>query len=153
MPNTYTQIHIQLVFAVKFREGLISNTWKERLHQYMTGIVQKDNHKMVQINSVPDHLHMLIGLRPHQALSALVQKVKAESTKWIMSGKLCNGRFAWQEGFGAFSYSRDEVDNVIRYIQNQEIHHAKRSFLEEFKELLIQNNIEFESKYLCIDPQ
>jgi len=136
MPNTYTQIHIQFVFAVKYRNALISNEWKERLHQYITGIFHENNHKMLQINSMPDHIHIFIGMRPHQSISALMQKVKTESTKWIKAQKLCAYDFAWQEGYGAFSYAKSQVPDVIRYIQDQEKHHQKQSFLDEYRKFL-----------------
>ena len=131
MSNSYTQIHIQFVFAVKYRKALIGIEWKNRLHEYITGIFQMNNHKMLQINSMPDHIHIFIGMRPHQAVSSLIQNVKVESTKWIKEQKFCKGSFAWQEGYGAFSYSKSAVPEVIRYIQNQEIHHRKENFLEE----------------------
>jgi putative transposase len=133
MPNTYTQVHIQFVFAVKYRAALISNNWKEKLHQYITGIFQENQHKMLQINSKPDHIHIFIGMRPHQSISSLVQNVKTESSKWIKAQNFCKSPFAWQEGYGAFSYSKSQVPNVIRYIINQEKHHQKKSFLDEYK--------------------
>ena len=132
MANTYTQLHIQLVFAVKYRAAVIQKEWKGRLHQYITGIIQHNNHKMLQINGMPDHIHIFIGMRPDQSISALVQNVKSESSKWIKENKFCASVFAWQEGFGAFSYSKSHVGNVIRYIQNQEIHHKKETFLDEY---------------------
>ena len=136
MPNTYTQLHIQFVFAVKYRAALIHKNWKERLHQYTTGIIQKNEHKLLQINSMPDHIHIFIGMRPNQSVSALVQNVKSESSKWIKENHFCNAPFAWQEGYGAFSYSKSHVPDVIRYIQNQEIHHQKKTFLQEYVEFL-----------------
>lgn len=119
MANTYSQLHVQLVFAVKYRAALIQKSWQPRLHEYITGIFQNNEHKMLQINSMPDHIHIFIGMRPHQSISALVQNVKTESSKWIKENKFCKSAFAWQEGFGAFSYSKTHVDRVIRYIQNQ----------------------------------
>ncbi|MEO8173265.1 MAG: IS200/IS605 family transposase [Sediminibacterium sp.] len=148
MPNTYTQVHIQFVFAVKYRQGLISAEWKGKLHQYITGIFQKNQHKMLQINSVPDHIHILIGLRPHQSMSALIQNVKTESSKWIREQNLCPYKFAWQEGYGAFSYARSQVPDVIRYIQNQEIHHRKETFLDEYRHFLNVFEIEWDEKYI-----
>src|SRR5689334_16449979 len=100
MPNTYTKLHVQFVFAVKYRAALIQKPWKERLHKYITGIIQAHDHKMLQINSMPDHIHILIGMRPLQSISSLVQKVKSESTKWINENKLAGAEFAWQEGYG-----------------------------------------------------
>ncbi len=148
MPNTYTQIHIQFVFAVKYRAALIGNEWKERLHQYTTGIFQNNNHKMLQINSMPDHIHILIGMRPHQSVSALIQIVKTESSKLIKENKICSSPFAWQEGYGAFSYAKSQVNDVIRYIQNQEIHHRKENFLDEYKKFLNAFEIEWDEKYI-----
>jgi putative transposase len=147
MPNTYTQIHVQFVFAVKYRDALINGEWNERLHRYMTGILQENKHKMLQINSVPDHIHIFIGMRPHQSISSLIQNVKTESTKWIKHENLCKN-FAWQEGYGAFSYSKSHVAAVIRYIKNQEIHHRRETFLNEYRSLLSLFEIEWDEKYI-----
>jgi REP element-mobilizing transposase RayT len=148
MPNTYTQIHIQFVFAVKYRLALIANPWKNELHQYITGIIQNKTHKMLQINSMPDHLHLLIGFRPNENLSQLAQIVKSESTKWINDNLLCNEKFGWQDGFGAFSYSKSHVPNVISYIQNQEVHHRKQTFREEYIAFLKAFEIDFDERYI-----
>ena len=148
MPNTYTQIHIQLVFAVKYRSALIEDTWKDRLCQYTTGIIQNKSHKMLHINTMPDHLHMLIGLRPDESLSQLVQVVKTESTNFINENYFTHQKFAWQEGFGAFSYSRSSLPDVIRYIQNQEEHHRKRTFREEYLGFLKAFDVEFDERYI-----
>jgi REP element-mobilizing transposase RayT len=148
MPNTFTQIHIQFVFAVKFRAALISKEWKERLHQYLTGIFQSNDHKMLQVNSMPDHLHVFIGMRPHQSISALIQNVKSESTKWINYHQLCTSTFAWQESYGAFSYSKSQVPDVIRYIQNQEAHHKKETFLDEYRKFLTAFEIDWNEQYI-----
>ena len=153
MPNTYTQIHIQFVFAVKFRAALIQKEWKERLHQYITGIIQANDHKMLQINSMPDHIHIFIGMRPAQSISSLIQNVKTESSKWIKENKFCNTPFAWQQGFGAFSYSKSHVSDVIRYIQNQEIHHKKEIFLEEYRKMLKAFEIIYEEQYIFKEPE
>lgn len=148
MPNTYTQIHIQFVFAVKYRAALIREDWKERLHQYITGIFQQNNHKMLQINSMPDHIHIFIGMRPHQSISSVIQNVKTETSKWINAEKLCPHSFAWQEGYGAFSYSKSHVPNVIAYIQNQEIHHKQETFLDEYRRFLKAFEIDWDEKYI-----
>ena len=153
MPNTYTQIHIQFVFAVKFRRALIQRSWKDELHQYITGIVQNKTHKMLQINTMPDHLHMLIGFRPDAHMSQLIQVVKSESTKWINDHHLSPVKFNWQGGFGAFSYSKSHVPNVIRYIQNQDAHHKKEKFLEEYRRMLKEYEIEYKEQYLFTNPQ
>src|SRR6185312_3759354 len=128
MANSYTQIHIQFIFAVKYRAALIGNDWKERLHQSRTcgtGIFQENRHKMIQINSMPDHIHIFAGMRPHQSISSLIQNVKTESSKWIKTEGFCSQPFAWQEGYGAFSYSKSQVPDVVRYIINQEVHHKR----------------------------
>ena len=153
MPNTYTQLHIQFVFAVKYRAALIQPQWKEQLHGYITGIFQSNNHKMLQINSMPDHIHIFIGMRPHQSVSALIQNVKTESSKWIRANNYCTMPFAWQEGYGAFSYSKSHTDNVIRYIQNQEIHHRNENFLDEYKGFLKAFEIAYEEQYIFREPQ
>ncbi|MBN8674758.1 MAG: IS200/IS605 family transposase [Chitinophagales bacterium] len=152
MANTYTQLHVQLVFAVKYRAALIHSSWKEELHKYITGIIQNNGHKLLQVNSMPDHIHILIGLRPVQALSALVQNVKTETSKWIKEKQFCPAAFAWQEGFGAFSYSKKELPAVIRYIQNQETHHQKKTFLEEYRQFLTEFEITYEEQYIFKDP-
>ena len=148
MPNTYTQIHIQFVFAVKYRMALIDKSWKDKLHQYITGIIQNKTHKMLQINSMPDHLHMLLGFRPDENMSQLIQVVKSESTKWINDNCLSREKFSWQEGFGAFSYSKSHVPNVIRYIQNQETHHQKQTFREEYISFLKLFEVEYDERYI-----
>ena len=153
MANTYTQLHIQFVFAVKYRAALINNEWKRELHQYITGIVQNNEHKMLQINSMPDHLHLFIGMRPAQSISSLIQNVKTESSKWIKEKRFCSAPFAWQEGYGAFSYSKSHVPDVIRYIQNQEEHHKKETFLDEYRNFLKAFEIMYDEKYIFKEPE
>ena len=126
---------------------------ERNLHQYITGVFQANNHKMIQVNSMPDHLHIFIGLRPHQSISALIQNVKTESSKWIKEQKFCAAPFAWQQGYGAFSYSKSHVEHVIRYIQNQEIHHRKESFLDEYKRLLKAFETDYEEQYIFKEPE
>lgn len=152
MANTYTQLHIQFVFAVKYRAALIQKAWKDELHKYITGIFQANKHKMLQVNSMPDHMHIFIGMRPTQSISSLMQNVKTESSKWIKDKKFCASPFEWQDGYGAFSYSKSHVDNVIRYIQNQEIHHKKETFLDEYRHLLKRFEIEYEDQYIFKEP-
>ncbi len=153
MANSYTQIHIQFVFAVKYRAALIADEWKERLHQYMTGIFQQNKHKMLQINAMPDHIHIFIGMRPHQSISSLMQLLKTESSKWIKVQNLCSRPFAWQEGYGAFSYAKSQVADVIRYIQNQERHHQKETFLDEYRKFLTAFKIEWDEQYIFKELQ
>ena len=153
MANTYTQLHIQFVFAVKYRAALTQKEWKVRLHQYVTGIFQQNEHKMLQVNSMPDHIHIFIGMRPHQSVSSLVQNVKSESSKWIKENEFCRSPFAWQQGFGAFSYSKSHVPAVIRYIQNQEAHHKKEAFLEEYRRMLKTFQVEYDERYIFTEPK
>jgi len=148
MANTYTQIHIQAVFAVQNRRCLIDRKWKDELYKYITGIIQNYDHKVLQINGMPDHIHILFGMRPTQSLSDLMQKVKQDSSKWINNKGFVNGRFSWQEGFGGFSYSKSQLPRVIHYIQNQENHHKKKSFLEEYIDVLKDFKIEFDNRYI-----
>ena len=148
MPNTYTQIHIQTVFAVQNRRSLIKGTWKVELYKYITGIIQNNNHKLLQINGMPDHIHILFGMRPTQSLSDLMKQVKQDSSKWINNQGLINGKFSWQSGYGAFSYSKSEIPKVINYIKNQEEHHKKILFQDEYLKLLKDSNIEFDERYI-----
>jgi len=148
MSNTYTQIHIQCVMAVKFRLSVIQPSWKERLHQYITGIVQNNGHKMVSINAMPDHLHLFFGFRPNQSLSDLMRIVKGDSSEWTNKEKFNSAAFRWQEGYGAFSYSRSQIPAVCKYIENQEEHHRKKTFLEEYKHILDELEIEYDERYI-----
>lgn len=118
MANTYTQIHIQVVFAVKNRKSMISDSWKDRLFRYITAIIQNKGHKVLQINGVYDHVHIFFGMRPSQALSDLMKHVKQDSSRWINQNRLTRDRFSWQSGYGAFSYSRDQVPTICEYIKN-----------------------------------
>jgi putative transposase len=153
MANTYTQIHVQFVFAVKYRLALIEPLWKDRLYQYITGIIQHNEHKLLQINGMPDHTHIFIGMRPTQSISSLMQNVKTESSKWINDNNLTNSNFSWQEGYGAFSYAKSQVPSVIRYIQNQEIHHQKETFLNEYLKMLKAFEIEYDERYIFNLPE
>jgi putative transposase len=148
MPNTYTQIHIQAVFTVQNRDCIIHEKWKNELYKYIAGIIQNNNHKLLAINGMPDHIHVLFGLRPSQSVSDLMQDIKGNSSKWINDRKFVKGKFSWQEGYGAFSYSKSEVPDVIRYIRNQHDHHRKKSFIEEYLEILKEFKIEYNEKYV-----
>lgn len=148
MSNTYSQIYIQIVFAVKGRRSLISFTRREELHRYITDIVKSRGQKMLAIFSMPDHTHILIGLSPAISVSVLVRDIKAGSSKFINDSQWLKGKFNWQEGYGAFSYSRDQVDQVAKYILNQEDHHRSRTFKEEYLTLLADFEITFNTKYL-----
>jgi len=148
MANTYTQIYIHVVFAVEGRQSLIAPEHNAGLQKYITGIVSGQGQKLIAINNMPDHVHMLIGLMPDVALSDLVRDVKAGSSKFINEQRWVNGRFGWQEGFGAFSYARSQLDTVIRYVQNQQKHHAKKSFREEYMELLEKFGVTYDDRYI-----
>ena len=148
MANTYTQIHIQAVFAVQNRHCLIRKTWKDELYKYITGIIQNYDHKVLQINGVSDHIHILFGMRPTQSLSDLMQKVKQDSSKWINNKGFVDGKFSWQAGYGAFSYSKSQIPGIINYIQNQENHHKKKSFIEEYLDLLDEFDMDFDERYI-----
>lgn len=131
MANTYTQIYIQFVFAVKYREGIIHDSFKEEVYQYIGGIIKNNNHKLIAINGMPDHLDIFIGMKPTQSISNLLQDIKGSSSKWINEKKFLKEKFEWQEGYGAFSYSKSQVNAVINYINNQEQHHKTKTFQEE----------------------
>ena len=148
MANTFTQIYIQLVFAVNGRQCLITNQFKEELYKYIAGIVRNENQKLIAINGMPDHLHVLVGLKPDIAISDLVKEIKSSSSNFINSKGWVRGRFSWQEGFGAFSYSHSQLGAVARYVENQATHHAERSFKEEYLALLRKFDIAFDTKYL-----
>ncbi len=146
MANTFTQIHIQVVFAVKNRQSLISKFWEDELYRFITGVIQNHGHKVLQINGMPDHVHILFGMRPSQSLSDLMQHIKQYSSRWINDKGLTKGKFSWQSGYGAFSYSKSDLPSVAAYIENQEIHHSTRSFLDEYVELL--EGFEYDEMYL-----
>lgn len=148
MANTYTQIYIQVVFAVSGRLSLIRDKNKEEIYKYITGIVRNDGHKLIAVNGMSDHIHILLGLKPDMALSDLVRDIKSNSTNFINERRFAQGKFGWQEGYGAFSYGRSQLDTIIRYIQNQETHHSRRSFKDEYLSLLNKFEIEFDGRYV-----
>lgn len=148
MANTYTQIHIQTIFAVQNRQSLIQKEWQEELYKYITGIVQNNNHKVLQINGMPDHIHLFIGMRPSQSLSDLMKIVKGDSSEWINKKRFAKGKFSWQAGYGAFSYAKSQAPKVIRYIQNQEEHHREKTFTEEYLDFLKAFEIDYEERFI-----
>lgn len=148
MANTYTQLYIQCVFAVKYRKAMINQAWDERLRHYITAIVQNNGHKMLSINNMPDHLHLFIGLNPAQSLSNLMKLVKGDSSEWINKENLTAQKFNWQEGYGAFSHSRSQIQDVSKYIEHQQEHHQKKKFLEEYKTMLECFAIEYNEQYI-----
>ncbi|MEZ7498501.1 IS200/IS605 family transposase [Flavobacterium sp. Arc3] len=151
MANTYTQIYLHIVFAVKGRDNLISKNWKDELYKYITGIVTNEGQKLIAINGMPDHIHILIGLKPDKSLSDMVRDVKANSSRFINDKKWINGKFEWQTGFGAFSYNHSQLTNVINYIQNQEEHHKKKTFKEEYIEFLKAFDVDYKNEYIFED--
>lgn len=148
MANTFSQIYLQFVFAVKNRQSLISKHNKEELHQYITALVQTRRAKLLAINCMPDHAHIFVGFRPTILISDFVKEIKVESNEFINDKKWVKGKFAWQEGYGVFSYSHSHIDAFIKYILNQEKHHEKRSFKDEYLELLTKFEIPFDEQYL-----
>jgi putative transposase len=148
MPNTYTQIYLQLVFAVEDRFCLIRKEWQDELYKYITGIVQNNRHKLLTIDGMPDHVHVFIGYKPYQSVSDLLQDIKEHSSKWINTKGFLSAKFNWQEGYGAFSYSHSHIDRVIKYINNQERHHKKILFIDEYIALLKRFNIEYDERYI-----
>ena len=153
MANTYTQIYIQFVFAVQNRKSLIQDDWKDELYKYITGIVQKNKHKLIAINGIPNHIHVFVGYKPHQLIPDLLQDIKGSSSGWINKKGFLKSRFNWQEGYGAFSYSQSHIDRVVKYIINQEQHHKKKTFKEEYIELLDKFNIDYDNRYILKDVQ
>lgn len=148
MANTFSQIYLQFVFAVKQRESLIPKEHKEELHKYVTGLVHNRKAKMLAIHCMPDHSHLFVGFKPTILISDFIKEVKVESNEFINNKNWIKGKFNWQEGYGVFSYSHSQIGTVINYILNQEIHHRKKSFKEEYHELLSKFEIPFEEKYL-----
>ncbi|MBK7566429.1 MAG: IS200/IS605 family transposase [Chitinophagales bacterium] len=148
MSRTFSQIYIQVVFAVQGRQNLIQKSWKDELHKYISGIITEKNQKSIIVNGMPDHIHAFIGLKPSMALSDVVREMKNNSSNFINDQKFVDGKFSWQEGYGAFSYSHSQISNVYDYILNQEQHHQSKKFREEYIELLKSFQIEFEERNL-----
>lgn len=146
--GTFSQIYIQLVFVVKGRENLLKKTFREEVFKYMSGIVKAKGQKSIIINGVEDHVHLFIGLKPSMRLSDLVRDIKNNTTNFINEKRFVVGKFAWQEGYGAFSYSQSQIDNVYKYVLNQETHHEKKNFKEEYLELLKRFEIDYQEEYL-----
>ena len=146
--STYSQIYIQTIFAVKGRESLILPEWEERLFKYITGIVQHKEQKMLAINGIHNHIHFLIGMKPSCCLSDLVREIKKSSNEFVNSNKFSKFKFSWQEGFGAFSYSHSQLDDVIAYIMKQKDHHKMKTFKEEYTDFLERFKVEYDERYL-----
>lgn len=148
MAGTYSQIYIQVVFAVKGRENLMRKEWRTEVHKYISGIIKAKEQKPIIVNGVGDHIHCFIGLKPSMALSDLVRDIKNNSSKFITEQGWVKGKFSWQEGYGAFSYAHSQIEQVYQYILNQELHHSKRSFKEEYLDFLAKFEIDHKTEYL-----
>ncbi len=148
MPGTFSKQYIQIVFAVKRRENMISNSWNKELHKYIAGIIKGKEQKSIIVNGMPDHVHAFIGLRPAMAISDLVRDIKNNSSNFINDHKWVKRKFNWQDGYGAFSYSHSHIDSVYKYILNQETHHKKKTFKQEYIEFLKKFEVDYEEKYL-----
>ena len=148
MSGTFSQIYIQIVFAVKGRQSLIHASWEEDLYKYITGIVKNKGQKLIAINGMPDHIHIFIGMKPSCCLSDLVREIKKASNEYIKQNFFTKSNFRWQEGYGAFSYSHSAFGNVARYVMNQKEHHKKKTFKEEYFEFLKEFEIDFKEEYL-----
>ncbi len=148
MANTYSQLYIHYTFAVQNRQCVIRSKWKQDLYKYITGIVTQQEHKLLTINGMPDHIHILVSMNPKQSPSELMFHVKRSSSLWINENKLVSGRFSWQEGFGAFSYGKSQIRDIATYIENQESHHKQRTFQEEYLEFLRLFEIEYDERYI-----
>lgn len=148
MAGTFSQIYIQYVFAVKGRENLLQKPWRDDVFKYMAGIIQGKNQKPIIVNGVADHVHVFVGLKPAMAISDLIRDIKNNSSNFINDQKFVKGRFSWQEGYGAFSYAHSQLNDVYQYILNQEVHHRKKSFREEYFDFLKKYEIEYDEKYV-----
>lgn len=148
MANTYTQIYMHIVFAVQGRYNLLKKENKEELHKYITGIIKNKKQKLIAINSMPDHAHIFIGMKPNIALSDLVRDIKNNSSSFITKKRWVVGKFNWQEGFGGFSYGHSQIGVIAKYIENQEKHHIRKTFKEEYLETLKKFHVEFNEKYI-----
>ena len=148
MANTFTQLYVHIVFAVKGRQNLISANNREELHKYITGIVRGKGQKMIAIFCMPDHLHMFVGMMPDMSVSDLVRDVKANASKFINTQQWVLGKFSWQEGFGAFSYAQSQQDVVVNYILKQKEHHKTKTFKEEYLDILKKFEVDYDERYL-----
>ena len=148
MAGTYSQIYIQYVFSVKGRENLLQKPWRDKVFKYISGIVKGKNQKPVIVNGVADHVHVFVGLKPAMNISDLVRDIKNNSSNFINEQQFLKGKFSWQEGYGVFSYAHSQIANVYQYIANQEEHHRKKTFKEEYIDFLQKFEIEYNEKFL-----
>ena len=152
MANTYTQLYIHCVFAVKYRAAMLQPSWDERLRLFITAIVQNHKHKMLAINNMEDHLHFFVGLNPGQSIAEMMQLVKGDSSEWINQERLTRQKFQWQNGYAAFSHAKSQLDTVVKYIHNQQEHHRKVTFLEEYQKMLKNFAVEYDERYIFKAP-
>jgi len=148
MADTYSQSYFHLVFAVKNRDALIRKEWKDEFEKYIAGIIQNHGHKLLAIGAMPDHVHIYIGYNLNHLIPNLVEEIKTSSNKWVKENRLSKFSFAWQKGYGAFSHSKSQLDRVVKYVLNQEVHHRKKTFREEYLEILRKNEIEYKDEYV-----
>ena len=153
MANTYTQLYIHLVFAVKNRLGLIMPEWKEKLYQYIAVMLEKRGHRLYAINGMQDHVHIFVSISPNQSISEMVGEIKRGTSLWINQNRFVLGHFEWQSGYGAFSYAKSQINNVVQYINNQENHHRKQTFRDEYMEFLKLFDISFDEQYIFKEPE
>jgi putative transposase len=148
MAGSYSQIYLQYVFAVKGRQNLLQKPWREEVFKYISGIIKGKNQKPIIVNGVSDHVHVFVGLKPAMPIPDLIRDIKNNSSNFINENKWVNGKFSWQEGYGVFSYSHSQIDKVYRYIANQEAHHEKKTFKDEYIDFLVKSGIDYDEKYL-----
>ena len=148
MANTFTQSYFHLVFSPANRDALIDKGWKDNLERYMTVCIQNRKHKLLAINAQRDHIHILIGYYLSDLIPDLVENIKTASTHWINDNKLTTFKFEWQKGYGAFTHSKSQIDKVVKYILNQDSHHKRMNFREEYMGILRKNGLEFDERYL-----
>jgi len=148
--STFTQLYIHIVFRVKNPQNVLPKEPRTKVYKYMTGIIKNLGHNPIIINGMPDHCHILVGLKPDKTIADLVKEVKRSSTNYVNENKLIYGKFSWQEGYGAFSYSRSQLDTLINYIKNQETHHKKKTFRDEYIEILDKFGVEYDLKWIDV---
>ena len=148
MAGSYSQIYLQYVFAVKGRQNLLQKPWREEVFKYISGIITGKNQKPIIVNGVSDHVHVFVGLKPAMPIPDLIRDIKNNSSNFINENKWVKGKFSWQEGYGVFSYSHSQIDKIYRYIANQEAHHEKKNFKDEYIDFLVKSGIDYNEKYL-----
>lgn len=153
MPNTYHQIFIHIIFAVKHRRALIKDQWKSELFAVIGNLINETGCKTIIVNGTIDHVHCLIRIKPDLSVSEVMKNAKAKSSKWVNESRILDSRFEWQSGFGAFSYSKSQIPNVIRYIRNQEVHHENMTFLEEYVQFLNKFEVDYDERYIFKTPE